>query len=461
MNVAGFISEISVRLHESQVYIYSGDIYMAGSLDIGIVIPSDRYLFGWNPYCSGRYLLGFLSEDRGGGDIYSIETNEWIDSFHKFQLDSFDDFSFLPVIENGDCVYHVMSSTDRPSIAITSAPFRGDGYLLTCFKDRSGGRRASRKRNTEITFRTLDLNVVWRNSDYQWVLYRPDGDQRFSHIYDLNSLLCIDGGDVIFSLDKSNGKEIWNFSGENSRIRSNNLIKNDLILFMGLSTVYLLNPDNGDVINHIDFEKTHNYLAAEYDGEYIYIFLNDTPQILVYDKTGTRLINRIEIPEPYQFMALDVPHLVDGVLYASLNCATRTYNALMTVTKDELLGKAPLTIEYEKRPDTQVECVKNPDDSDHYVVTVNSDPGDRADWVFRYAGVAAMDVVAKYGSAPVPSPDLNQDFNGLIKIRIGGLPAEERTDDFLERLAFQVTKSAVDQHHRAGIHKIRAECEWI
>lgn len=53
-----------------------------------------------------------------------------------------------------------------------------------------------------------------------------------------------------------------------------------------------------------------------------------------------------------------------------------------------------------------------------------------------------MDVVAKYGSAPVPSPDLNQDFNGLIKIRIGGLAEEDRTDEFLERLAFQVARSA-------------------
>jgi hypothetical protein len=157
-------------------------------------------------------------------------------------------------------------------------------------------------------------------------------------------------------------------------------------------------------------------------------------------------------------MTLEVPHLIDGVLYASLNCATCTYNALMILTKDELLGKTPLTIEYEARPETEVECVKNLDDSDHYVVTVI---GDKPDWVFRYAGVAAMDVVAKYGTAPVPSPELNQDFNGLIKIRVGGLTEEECTDEFLERLAFQVNKSAKDQYHTAGIHKIRAECEWV
>ena len=39
---------------------------------------------------------------------------------------------------------------------------------------------------------------------------------------------------------------------------------------------------------------------------------------------GSTLINCLEIPEPYQFMGLEVPHLVDGVLYASLNCAITT-----------------------------------------------------------------------------------------------------------------------------------------
>src|SRR5690606_41461202 len=97
-------------------------------------------------------------------------------------------------------------------------------------------------------------------------------------------------------------------------------------------------------------------------------------------------------------------------------------------------------------------------DADHYVVALT---GHRLEWVFPYGGVAAMDVVAKYGSAPVPSPELNHDFNGLIKIRIGGLAEEDRTDEFLERLAFQVAKSSADRHHRAGIHKIRAECEWV
>jgi outer membrane protein assembly factor BamB len=304
-----------------------------------------------------------------------------------------------------------------------------------------------------------NLKELWSVSSNKAYFCKPSGDERFYRAYDFDDSIVFSDGDWIVKLDKRTGEEFWCFKPGNSRgFDAYHLVKHDLILFMGLSTVYLLNPDNGEVINQIDFSKTYNYLAAEYDGEYIYIFLNDSPQILVYDKTGSTLINRIDIPEPYQFMTSEVPHLVDGVLYASLNCATRTYNALMTLTKDELLGNTPLNIEYEARPETTVECVKNPDDSDHYVVTVT---GDRADWVFRYAGVAAMDVVAKYGSAAVPSPELNQDFNGLIKIRIGGLAEEDRTDEFLERLAFQVARSAVDQFHGAGIHNIRAECEWV
>jgi hypothetical protein len=459
MIFSSFISRVSVNLYREEIYITSGDIYRTESFSIHTVMPIDRYLFSWNPYSSGNYSLGFLASDRSGGDIYSIESNEWISSFLLFQLDSFANFSMEPILLEGEYLYNIMRSSEDSTIEITLPSFWGDNYIVTFYKDRSGNFSDRSKRYTEISFRSLDLNVIWTNSDYKSASYGSSGDQRFSGVYDFNNFICIDNHSVIFALDKSDGKEVWRFAPEGARsFDAYNLVSDDLILFVAMKTIYLLNPENGAVLNQIDFSEKYNYLRAEYDGEYIYIFINDSPQILVYDKTGSTLINRIDIPEPYQFMGLEVPHLVDGVLYASLNCATRTYNALMTLTKDELLGKALLTIGYEARPDTQIDCIKNPDDSDHYVVTVI---GDKPDWVFRYAGVAAMDVVAKHGTAPVPSPDLNQDFNGLIKIRVGGLPDEKRTDEFLERLAFQVCKSAKDQHHRAGIHKIRAECEWV
>ena len=437
---------------EHHIFLLGFDVHksIASSLAETIVSGANREVGMWNTYYSNEIWL--KDADIGKSDIrYAYENGGFLTC----------DVTPKKYNVNGCIVEYPVSGKEyrltvgNREMACPTAPFiLKDVICVSNFP----------KRNEPdvITAYDYDLNELWSITGDRRYGFYPVRDSRYYRTYDLDDTVLFTDGDWIVRLDKYTGKEIWCFEPENAgRYTPFHLVKNDLILFMGLSTVYLLNPDNGDVINQIDFEKTHNYLAAEYDGEYIYIFLNDTPQILVYDKTGSTLINRIEIPEPYQFMALDVPHLVDGVLYASLNCATRTYNALMTVTRDELLGKAPLTIEYEKRPDTKVECVKNPDDSDHYVVTVNSDPGERADWVFRYAGVAAMDVVAKYGSAPVPSPDLNQDFNGLIKIRIGGLPAEERTDDFLERLAFQVTKSAADQHHRAGIHKVRAECEWI
>ena len=452
MKLFSYVVGFRVLEADNHIFLLGFDVHksVASSLEETIVSGANREVGMWNTYYSNEIWL--KDADIGKSDIrYAYENGGFsardvAPEKHKINGCT------IEVLGSGKG-YRLM--VGEREMTCPAAPFIS--HDLICV-----GNRPGRREPKIITGYDHDFNELWSITGDRRYAFYPINDSRYYRTYDLDDTVLFTNGDWIVLLDKYTGNEIWCFEPENAgRYTPYHLVKNDLILFMGLSTVYLLNPDSGDVINQIDFENTHNYLAAEYDGEYIYIFLNDTPQILVYDKTGSSLIYRIEIPEPYQFMALDVPHLVDGVLYASLNCATRTYNALMTVTKDELLGKAPPTIEYEKRPETKVECVKNPDDSDHYVVNVNSDPGDRADWVFRYAGVAAMDVVAKYGSAPVPSPDLNQDFNGLIKIRIGGLPAEERTDDFLERLAFQVTKSAVDQHHRAGIHKIRAECEWI
>lgn len=452
MKLLSYVVGFRVLDADNHIFLLGFDVHKVGfsSLEEAIVSGVNRKVGMWNTYYSNEVWLE--NTDNGnfevryayeGGEFYACDLTP-----EKYNVNGC-------IVEDPGSGKEYRLTVGGREIACPTAPFiLKDVICVSNFP--------KRKEPDVITAYDYDLNELWSITGNRWHAFNSVRDSRYYRAYEFDESVLFTHGRWVVRLDKYTGKEIWCFEPENAgRYTPYHLVKNDLILFMGLSTVYLLNPDNGDVINQIDFEKTHNYLAAEYDGEYIYIFLNDTPQILVYDKTGSTLINRIEIPEPYQFMALEVPHLVDGVLYASLNCATRTYNALMTVMKDELLGKAPLTIEYEKRPDTQVECVKNLDDSDHYVVTVNSDPGDRADWVFRYAGVAAMDVVAKYGSAPVPSPDLNQDFNGLIKIRIGGLPAEERTDDFLERLAFQVTKSAADQHHRAGIHKIRAECEWI
>ncbi|WP_370315304.1 hypothetical protein [Thalassolituus sp.] len=452
MKLFSYVVGFRVLEAEHHIFLLGFDVHKAASSSLAeaIVSGTNHEVGMWNTYYSREIWLENTDNEKfevrytyenGGFSECDLTPEEYIINGCKIEVLGYGNGDRLTV---GSC-----------EMVCPKAPFILKDVI--CISS-----RPSHEGPAVITAYDYDLNQLWSITGDRRYGFYPVRDSRYYRAYEFDESALFTHGRWIVRLDKYTGKEIWCFEPENAgRYTPYHLVKNDLILFMGLSTVYLLNPDNGDVINHIDFEKTHNYLAAEYDGEYIYIFLNDTPQILVYDKTGSTLINRIEIPEPYQFMALEVPHLVDGVLYASLNCATRTYNALMKVTRDELLGKAPLTIEYEKRPDTKVECVKNPDDSDHYVVTVISDPGDRADWVFRYAGVAAMDVVAKYGSAPVPSPDLNQDFNGLIKIRIGGLPAEERTDDFLERLAFQVTKSAVDQHHRAGIHKIRAECEWI
>src|SRR5690606_24922603 len=438
MKLLSYIVGFRVLSADHHVFLLGFDVhkFASSSLEEAIVSGANREVGIWNTYYSNEIWL-------------ENTDNEKFDVRYAYEIGGFSTCDVTPEkYEVNDCVVEDLGYGNgyRLTVGGREKTCPTDPFILKdviCISNRPG-----RREPNIITAYDYDLNELWSiTSDRRYAFY-PVRDSRYYRAYEFDESVLFTHGRWIVKLDKRTGEELWCFEPGNTRgFDAYHLVKNDLILFMGLSTVYLLNPDNGEVINQIDFAEKRSYLAAEYDGEYIYIFLNSPSQILVYDKNGATLINRIEIPEPYQFMGLEVPHLVDGVLYASLNCATRTYNALMTLTKDELLGKTPLNIEYEARPKTNVECVKNPDDSDHYVVTVT---GDRADWVFRYAGVAAMDVVAKYGSAPVPSPELNQDFNGLIKIRIGGLAEEDRTDEFLERLAFQVAKSAADQHHRAG-----------
>jgi hypothetical protein len=449
MKLLSYMVGFRVLAADHHIFLLGFDVHKAASssLEEAIVSGANREVGIWNTYYSNEIWLE-NTDNKKFDARYAYENGVFIKSdvtSKKYKVNGC-------VVEDLGYGNGYRLTVGCREMACPTAP-----YILKdviCVSN-----WPKRKEPDVITAYDYDLNELWSISGNRWYAYIPEWNSRYYRAYEFDESALFTHGRWIVKLDKRTGEEFWCFEPGNSRgFDAYHLVKNDLILFMGLSTVYLLNPENGEVINQINLAKTHNYLAAEFDGEYIYIFLNDSPQILVYDKTGSTLINRIDIPEPYQFMTSEVPHLVDGVLYASLNCATRTYNALMTLTKDELLGNTPLNIEYEARPETTVECVKNPDDSDHYVVTVT---GDRADWVFRYAGVAAMDVVAKYGSAAVPSPELNQDFNGLIKIRIGGLAEEDRTDEFLERLAFQVARSAVDQFHGAGIHNIRAECEWV
>jgi hypothetical protein len=237
------------------------------------------------------------------------------------------------------------------------------------------------------------------------------------------------------------------------------LIREDLIVVIGKQTLRLLDPLTGTEINRIALPEGGWKTNVVFDGEYLYVFTTYDPHIRVYDKTGSTLVNQVlAVPEPYQFNPLDVPTVLDDQFYISLNCYSKPQDALLVVSKAELLGQVEPTLVYEDKPEIDVQCIKAPDDSDYYQVTVR---GDDVDFLYRHAGVTALDIVGEYGQGPVENPNRNEDFNGLIKIQLAGIAPEHRNNQDLERLAYQVQRAAKDRYFGAGANGIQAECEWV
>ncbi|GAA3571101.1 hypothetical protein GCM10022265_20590 [Marinobacter xestospongiae] len=306
----------------------------------------------------------------------------------------------------------------------------------------------------------LEFNVLWENEDYKYVMHSPSRLDYSGFKCIGNTFIFVAGtrSNQIVALNRSTGIEVWSYQVDES-CADHHLIREDLIVVIGKKTLRLLDPLTGKEINRISLPEEGFASNVVFDGEYLYVFTTYDPTIRVYNKTGDTLAHQLlAVPEPYQFNPLDVPTLLDETFYISLNCASKPKDALLVVSKAELLGQMEPTLEYEEKPAIDVQCVKEPDDSEYYDVTVC---GDDLDLLYRHAGVAALDIVGEYGKGPDENPNRNEDFNGLIKIKLAGIPVDNRNDKDLERLAYQVERAAKDSYFNAGIRAVRAECEWL
>lgn len=461
MKLYGSSNRLEIRHYNSGIYVIDTDIYKLeqGELSMFMEAPAGRKFFSWGYYDDNTVTLG--NDDYSlGGDVYDLNTNTIIHSYKYFTDKVHGDYRTTPVVKNDgqDVDYSLLTFKDSSPIKVGSVYF-GDGYLLTFdIEDTS-------LLDSLCTMRCLtpDLTPIWEWSGEDYPIYCRGDDDRFPNVFDMGDHIIFAGCSLLFSLDKATGAERWCYQSGNCFFDMHR-ITDSLIIYLGKKHLHLIAPQTGKELNTIELPEDAGKLKAEYDGEYIYCFINPdtnmdttiTPHIRVYDAQSLDLINQLEMPDPYCFNGVEAPHLVDDVLYIPLNIPGIPSHALLTLTKDEVLGKIPAVLEREPRPKTEVHCIKNPDDSDHYEIDIQ---GDRSDWVFRYAVLDALDVVARYATSPVLPPEHNEDFNGLIKIRICGIPESERTDTFLERLARQVTKKAEDSYRSAGIHAIRAECE--
>jgi hypothetical protein len=290
MKLLSYLVGFRVLAADNHIFLLGFDVHKAAysSLEEAIVSGVNREVGIWNTYYSNEIWLENTDNEKfevryayeNGGFFKSDVTSE------KYSVNGC-------IIEDpGPDKLECLSIGGREIECSTSPIILKD---VICINN-----RPRRREPITITAYDYDLNELWSITGDRRYAFYPVRDFRYYRAYEFDESVLFTHGRWVVRLDKYTGNEIWCFEPENAgRYTPYHLVKNDLILFMGLSTVYLLNPENGDVLNQIDFPEKHNYLAAEYDGEYIYIFMNDSPQILVYDKTGSTLINRIDIPEPY------------------------------------------------------------------------------------------------------------------------------------------------------------------
>lgn len=300
---------------------------------------------------------------------------------------------------------------------------------------------------------------VWKAcfKDVEWLEF-PDEAQAL--ISEYSDFICVFSGfdrQRLYVINREDGKTKWSFKPEGWSNR-HHFISDDLIIYAATDALYLLEPETGALINTIELPEEQFRTSAVFDGEHIYVFISRECSIRIYDKTAHQLIKTVDLPEPYFWLPTVMPYFDEQNLYVPLNSNEEVHGAVAVIPKAELLNRDSLEVEFEAVPEHNIECIKNEDDSDHYELTIW---GGDIDWVLRYAGVLAVDIVARYAHAPEHPETLNEDFNGLIKIYIKDVDNNARDNERLNQLKYYVEKSCEDSYRNAGIHSINIEAEWV
>src|SRR5690606_42154357 len=93
----------------------------------------------------------------------------------------------------------------------------------------------SRKEPAVITAYDYDLNELWKITGDRRYSFNSVRDSRYYRAYEFDESVLFTHGRWIVKLDTRTGEELWCFEPGNTRgFDAYHLVKNDLILFMGL-----------------------------------------------------------------------------------------------------------------------------------------------------------------------------------------------------------------------------------
>lgn len=263
---------------------------------------------------------------------------------------------------------------------------------------------------------------------------------------------------AVKALSVKNGEDVWEFS-QAKKCKSLWVESDQVTVVLG-KTVYLLDAQTGALEHQLDpIGDTDIPLIAQHDDEFLYCIPQRGLPLRVYNRSGTELIKVVDMPTSLGLRTDQFMVTQDDVLYLSVYSTTGLSFALMVLDKAELRSSNPMVLEFEEKPDIDIQCVKHIDDEDHYDIVVR---GDDLAKVRRYSEIAVLDVLSRYTRLYYDYPEeYNEDFNGDINLTLAGIQPEQRTEETADRIRNQVFSHFMENKGMARRTLRTLNINWI
>jgi len=261
---------------------------------------------------------------------------------------------------------------------------------------------------------------------------------------------------VLRAFNVDTGEDAWSF--EAPGYVTSHWADGDMASLVVENTVYLIDSQTGELRHQMTPVVSGAKFIVQHDDKFLYCLPTGGEPLSVYSRDGHKVLNRIDIPQPY---GLEFEHhgIAEDKLYLRLGSVKQGtfYHGLAVLDKTELASDRPIAVEYETAPDTQITCIKNLDDSDHYEITVTSDD---KHMLRRYGAVAVLDVISRHVYISNVEPEeYNEDFNGRILLKLTGVTIEQQSDDILDMIRARIKEALFGLHIYAS--QVQFEVEWV